>query len=76
MVSELSAVVVPTDEAAPAVLVTVTVALALHAGLGSAAAVPSTVVTAGTSLAWRMTMKNLLIYINNTTNTMCRLLRW
>ena len=51
VVSELSAVVVPTDEAAPAVLVTVTVALALHTGLGSAAAVPSTVVTAGASLA-------------------------
>ena len=51
MISELPAVVVPTDEAAPAVLVAVTVTLALHAGLGSAAAVPSTVMTAGTSLA-------------------------
>ena len=51
VVSELPAVVVPTHEAAPAVLVTVTVALALHAGLGSTAAVTSTVVTAGASLA-------------------------
>ena len=51
MISELPAVVVPTDEAAPAVLVAVTVTLPLHAGLGSAAAVPSTVMAAGTSLA-------------------------
>ena len=76
VVSELPAVVVPTHEAAPAVLVTVTVALPLHAGLGSAAAVPSTEVTAGTSLALRMTMKNLFMYFHNTTRTMSKLLRW